>query len=124
LFEKRHKEIIGYALIAAFNYPILFGFMFIFKNYFLFEDQLCFFLSYLIAYFVAYILQTKLFKSGHKNSIAFKYFLQIVIFFSVGNLLFFLFNGKMDLNYLLATLIVIGLLFPLRYLFSKFVVFK
>lgn len=124
MFEIKHKEIIGYVLIAAFNYPILFSLMFIFKNYFLFDDQLCFFLSYLIAYLIAYILQTKLFKSGHKNTIAIKYLLQIVIFFSVGNLLFFLFNGKMDINYLSATLIVICLLFPLRYLFSKFVVFK
>jgi len=122
--NKKIKELFGYILIAAFNYPILFGLMFMFKNYFLLKDQLCFFFSYLIAYLIAYILQTKLFKSGHKNRIAVKYLLQIVIFFSIGNLLFFIFNGKMDINYLWSTLAVICLLFPLRFLFSKFVVFK
>lgn len=122
---KELSEVAGYILIAAVNYPILFGLMFLCKEKLGFHDQLAFFLSYVVAYVIAYSLQANLlFKSGHSRKIASKYLLQIVIFFTLGNIIFYLLNSTFGWQYLLATVATILLLFPLRFLFSKLIVFK
>ena len=119
------KELAGYCIIALVNYPLLFALLFFFNTKLVFSDQASFFWSYLLAYCTAYFLQAKfLFKTGHTNSILGKYVLQILIFFSLGNLSFYVLNYIFDLDYIFATIITIIILFPIRYFFSKLYVFK
>ena len=123
--KKTGKYFLGYGVIAAITYSVLFTVIYVLADKFEINSQIAFGIAYLIGYTMSYTLQSNyLFKSGHSTKILIKYFSQICVFFVAGNLIFFLFESVFRVHYSVATILTILLLFPLRFLYSKKIVFK
>jgi putative flippase GtrA len=79
---------------------------------------------YVVAYFINYITTLKfVFAKEHAWSKSIKYLLHIAFFLCLGTGLFHLFTA-LHINYLVATCMVIAILFPLRFLLNKHFVFR
>ncbi len=79
---------------------------------------------YGLSYLLLYFLQLKfLFKTSHTKNKLIRFCISIFAFYVLANLLFNI-GVYLELNYLISTLVTIVLLFPIRFLVSKFVVFK
>jgi len=85
-------------------------------------------ISYMIVYGFSYLLlyslQLKyLFRTSHNRKKLIKFCLTLVFFYILSNLLYNLFIIK-NINYLISTVITLIILMPLRFLTSKYYVFK
>lgn len=119
------QNIVKYISVSIFTYTVLFGMMIYMNEYLLLKKQVSYALSYILGYILSFILQAKIvFLSGYSKKIFFLYILQIIFFFISGNFLFYFLNYIISINYIFSTLLVIFLLFPLRYLVAKKIVFK
>ncbi|WP_431158436.1 GtrA family protein [Winogradskyella poriferorum] len=108
----------------------LIGYCFVFSGLFLFVDvlninqSLAFMIIYGLSYMLLYFLQLKvLFQTQHTKGKLIKFLLSIFVFYVLANLLFNI-GVYLNLNYLIATVLTIGLLFPIRFMVSKFIIFK
>ncbi|GEM_PF-1674850 len=119
-----YDQFIKYVLVSIFSYCYVFIGLYVLIDVFRVNKSLSFFIVYLIAYAMLYFIQLKyLFKQKHEHQKLVKFLLHIGFFFICNNLLFNLLIW-IGLHYFIATAANILLLFPLRYLSSKFIVFK
>ncbi|WP_414731230.1 GtrA family protein [Xanthomarina sp.] len=118
------SQIVRYICISVFSYLFVFSFLYTLVDVFKVNESLSFLLVYGVAYLLLYSIQLKfLFKTSHEKRKLIKFILSIFLFYVVSNLLynFFLYS---NVNYLLSTAFTIAILAPLRFLISKYFVYK
>jgi len=121
--RERLLHFFKYALVSFFSYGFVFLGLFVFIDLLKINKSVSFFIVYLLAYAMLYFVQLKyLFQQEHDHGKLVKFLLHIGFFFVCNNLLFNLLVW-IGFHYILATVINIAILFPLRYLSSKLLVF-
>jgi putative flippase GtrA len=120
----RYGHFYKYVLISIISYAFVFAGLFVLIDFLKLNKSISFFIVYLLAYAMMYFVQLKyLFQQEHKHEKLIKFIIHIGIFFVCNNLLFNLLIW-LGFHYLIATSVNILFLFPLRYVSSKFIVFK
>lgn len=113
-----------YVLISLFSYIYIFGMLYLLVDIWKFNKTLAFLLVYGFAYLFLYTVQLKyLFKTQHKNKKLVKFVVTILFFYIISNLLYNLFLF-LNINYLIATVFTIALLFPIRFLVLRNIVYR
>ena len=116
-------EILKYVLVSAGGYIYIVVFMYIFIDLLKINKSLSYFSIYLFAYLFDYLLTLRfIFQREHKNILLIKYVLYLAIFFILNNVFY---NTMIFLNvhYMVSTITTTLILFPLRFLSFKFVIF-
>jgi putative flippase GtrA len=116
-------EIIKYIFVSIGGYFYVLILMYVFIDLLRLNKSLSYFFVYLFAYIFDYLLTLKyVFQKEHKKSILLRYGLYLVSFFIINNLLY---NTLIYFNiyYMLSTILVILILFPLRFLTMKLIIF-
>ena len=124
----KNKELnsqgIKYILISLIGYGYVFISLYILVTIFKINESISFMIVYGISYLMLYTLQLRLlFKTTHSNSKLIKFCLSLVFFYVLANILYNTFN-YFEINYLISTFITILILTPLRFIISKFYVYK
>jgi putative flippase GtrA len=117
-------EIVKYILLSAGGYIYVVVSLFVFVDFFEFNERVSYFMIYFLAYLFDYVLTMRfIFQKEHRNIVLLKYLIYLGIFFLLNNMLYgsILYFGT---HYVIASVFVIMILFPLRFLTIKFVVFK
>lgn len=113
-----------YVLISLFSYIYIFGMLYLMIDIWKFNKTLSFLLVYGFAYLFLYTVQLKyLFNTQHKNNKLFKFILSILLFYIMSNVFYNLFLF-LNINYLVATVFTILLLFPIRFLVLRNIVYR
>ena len=121
---ENRKLLIKYIIISFIGYSFVFFGLYFLVDVFQINTRLAFIIIYALSYLLLYYLQLKiLFKRTHSMSILVKFISSIAIFYILANILFTWFMW-MTINYLIATGLIIVILMPVRFLVSKFLVFK
>jgi putative flippase GtrA len=117
-------ELLKYICVSIGGYISLFIILYALIDLAHVNKRVAYFLVYAVFYFINYILNLSyIFKSRHSNKKAMKYMIYILIFFTLNNAIYntILFTG---ISYKYAVIITMGILFPLRFLSSKFIIYK
>jgi putative flippase GtrA len=123
-YLKFSNETVSYTLVSIFAYGLVFGLMIFFVDLLKINHQSSFFLTYLIAYIFDYIATYKLvFKKTHSNKQLLKYILYLLSFLFLVNAIFY-FVQYINSHYLIETFVTMIILFPLRFLALRYLVFK
>src|SRR5690606_31420128 len=108
-----------YALISVISYVYIFFSLFLLIDIFNFNKRISFIVIYGLAYIFLYIAQLRfLFNKKHHKSKFYKYIFSILLFYIFANL-FFNLGLYFKLNYLLATVVTVIILMPIRFLVYK-----
>jgi putative flippase GtrA len=121
--NKSILEIIKYIFVGLGGYIYVLILMYIFIDLLRLSKSLSYFFIYLLAYVFDYLLTLKyVFQKKHKSIILLKYGIYLIVFFILNNALF---NTLIYFNiyYMLSTIIVILILFPLRFFTMKLIIF-
>jgi hypothetical protein len=122
--KKSISEIIKYAFLSFVGYGFVFLFLYIFIDVFQVKTTYSFLMVYGSWYLMLYSLQLRfLFNTTHNKQRFLKFCLYLIVFYIVANILFNL-GIYLNLNYFIATLITILVLMPLRFLTTKYYVYK
>jgi hypothetical protein len=117
-------EITKYAFLSLVGYGFVFLFLYIFIDIFQFNTSYSFLIVYGTWYLMLYSLQLRfLFNTTHSKKRFLKFCIYLVVFYITANVLFNL-GIYFKLNYLIATLITVMVLMPLRFLTTKYFVYK
>lgn len=117
-------EIVKYVLLSIGGYVYVVVCLYVFVDWLGFNESISYMGIYFFAYLFDYYLTLRLiFHKEHKTLVLIKYIVYLGVFFALNNLLF---NGFLwlDMHYVVASVAVIAILFPLRFIAVKFVVFK
>lgn len=120
----KYKQQYRYILVSAFGQAYNFLGMFVLVHFLKVNETLSFILVYGFGYIWGYLLTVRyVFSHAHSNVKLLKYILHTVFFLAVGSLLF---HGLVliHINYMIATFLTIVLLFPVRFIVYKLLVFK
>lgn len=118
------KQIVRYIYISILGYGFVFSSLFLLVDVLKQDESLSFILVYGVLYLSLYFIQLKfLFNTKHQKSKLIKFILFLFVFYILSNILFNLFLYA-EIHYLVATIITIGILTPLRFLTSKYYVYK
>ncbi|WP_353936395.1 GtrA family protein [uncultured Olleya sp.] len=121
---KNKKLVFRYILISIFGYGFIFGGLFILVDYFQIDKTISFVIIYGLNYIFLYSIQLKLlFKTKHNSKKLIRYISSILLFYLCANLLYN-FGLKLNLKYMLSSILTVVLLMPLRFLVSKLIVFR
>lgn len=124
ILQKSFMEIVKYIFVSVVGYLYVLGFLYIFVGFLNFNESFSYFVVYLSAYVFDYILTLKLvFKKEHKSTVLIKYLIYLSLFFAFNN---FLYNVALyfNIHYIASSVIVIMILFPLRFFTLKFIVLE
>lgn len=122
--KKSLGEIVRYILVSIGGYLSVLLSMYIFVDLLKSNKSLSYFGIYLFAYLFDYLLTLKyVFQKEHKHSSLLKYVIYLVVFFLLNNLLYNLMI-YLNVHYLISTITVMAILFPLRFSTIKYVIFK
>jgi hypothetical protein len=122
--KKSITEIIKYAFLSIVGYGFVFLFLFLFIELFQFNTSYSFLIVYGSWYIMLYSLQLRfLFNTTHSKKRFLKFCFYLIVFYVIANVLFNL-GLYFNQNYLVATLITILVLMPLRFLTTKYYVYK
>ena len=122
--KKTKGQLIRYVLISLIGYTFVFTGLYLLVDILKVNESIAFMIIYGLSYLLLYFLQLKvLFRTDHTHAKLVKFFISIFAFYLMANLLFNI-GVYLKLNYLVATVLTIGLLFPIRFIVSKFIVFK
>lgn len=122
--KKTLNQLIRYVLISCIGYTFVFSGLYLLIDVMHIHKSIAFMIIYGLSYLLLYILQLQfLFKTKHTRDKLIRFCISILAFYMLANLLFNI-GVYLDLNYLIATVLTIGILFPIRFIVSKFVVFK
>ncbi len=122
--KELQAQVINYIIISLFGYGFVFVSLYIFVDILKINKSIAFMIVYGISYLMLYTLQLRLlFKTTHSNSKLIKFCLSLVFFYLLANVLYNTFN-YFEINYLISTFITILILTPLRFIISKFYVYK
>lgn len=117
-------QIIRYICISIFSYGFIFISLYILVDIFQVNESLSFMLIYGVVYLLLYSIQLKfLFKTSHQKRRLVKFILSLLTFYIISNLLYNLFLYT-NINYLISTALTVMILAPLRFLTSKYYVYK
>lgn len=117
-------EIAKYAFLSFVGYAFVFLFLYVFIDVFHFNTTYSFLIVYGIWYLMLYSLQLRfLFNTTHSKKRFLKFCIYLVVFYIIANVLFNL-GIYFNQNYFIATLITILVLMPLRFLTTKYYVYK
>lgn len=112
-------------LISALGYGIVFLSMILFVEFVGLGNRLSFLISYMIAYVFDYFANLNvLFYKNHSNSRLFLYFFYIIFVAAIGNILFLMLESALNFNYIILTFFTMVILFPLRFVILKYVVYR
>lgn len=119
------KQLLKYGVSAVVSYILIFVSIYIFVDVLKWNASISFATVYAIAYVVMfYVYIQKIFMIEYDKGTVFRYILHLVTFYFFNNLLFNLIYGYLGTNYFVAVLLNISILFPLRFISSKKLVFK
>lgn len=122
--KKSLAEIAKYILVSLGGYLFVTLSMYIFVDLLKFNKSLSYFGVYIFAYLFDYLLTLKyVFQKEHKHILLLKYATYLVVFFVLNNLIYNLMI-YLDIHYMLSTITVMAILFPLRFSTIKYVIFK
>lgn len=115
------KKYIGLSLLG---YSFVFSFLYLLVDILQWDSTVSFIVVYGILYLILYSLQLKLlFKTKHSTTQFSRYCFSLLLFYGLANILYNTFT-YFDMNYLIATGITITILFPLRFVVTKYFVYK
>lgn len=125
LTNKETKEhLIRYLLISLVGYAYVFINLYILIDHFKINKSIAFLITYSVWYLFLYFIQLKLlFKSSHKRIKLIKFCFFLGVFYLFSNFTYNL-GLYLELNYMVATTLTILILMPLRFIISKYYVFK
>lgn len=117
-------QLFKYCLVSVGGYIFITTMMYTLVDFIGIHPKVSFFLVYSAAYISEYFLNLKmLFGASHSWKKLCKFCLHVAIFLTLGSALFgALFN--FGLHYLIATVMTTVILFPVRFLAHKFIVFR
>lgn len=124
-FNKGNKIFLSkYIIISIIGYSIIFFGVYLFVDILNMNETISFLTIYAFNYVFLYMIQLKyLFKTKHNHKKVIRFIIYLVIFYLLATFLFTI-GTKIGLQYLLATATTIIILFPLRLLILKKVVYK
>lgn len=121
---KNRKLVFRYILISIFGYSFIFGGLYILVDWFEVNKTVSFVIIYGLNYIFLYSIQLALlFKTKHSSKKLIRYISSILLFYLCANLLYN-FGLKLNLEYMLSSILTVVLLMPLRFLVSKLLVFR
>jgi len=125
LLNKGNKIFLSrYIIISAIGYSIIFFGLYLFVDILDINKTISFLIVYAINYMFLYMVQLKyLFKTKHNHRKLIRFIIYLATFYLLAICLFTI-GTKIGLQYLLATATTIIILFPLRLLILKKVVYK
>ncbi len=113
-----------YGLISVIGYVYVFTLMYVLVDVYSINESVAFLLIYGTLYLFLYVAQLKfVFKKEHTKNTSIRFILSILLYYTVGNLLFNLFV-YLGFAYLMATIITLLVQVPFKFFFSKKIVFK
>lgn len=125
MFEKRkYSLLLKYFIISIFSYSFVFLGLYLSIDILKVDESVAFFIIYGINYFFLFKVQIKyLFKVNFSKFKLVKYLIFIISFYIVANLLYNIFILN-NIGYMISTILTVIILFPIRFLVSKKIVFK
>lgn len=118
------KQISKYISISVLGYGYVFLSLYVMITIFELNKTISFLIVYGVLYFFLYFIQLKiLFKTESNTTKIIKFCLSLILFYIISNILFYFFT-EIGFNYLIATFITITIIFPLRFVVSKYYVYK
>lgn len=122
--RKSSREFITYGLLSVVGYALVLGLLSFFVEVLNFQVNLSYAITYLFSYIFEYTTSNKLiFKTKHNRHILIKYLLYILTIYVMTNCIFFFYVNICEIQYQIATFLAIGTLFPIKFLFQKYLVF-
>ncbi|WP_220759956.1 GtrA family protein [Flavobacterium sp. UMI-01] len=122
--KELNSQIIRYILISLFGYTYIFASLYLLVSMFKVNQSIAFMIVYGIWYLLLYFIQLKLlFKTKHKKNKLIKFSLYLITFYLVANLLYSI-AISLRLEYMVANIIAILILMPLRFIVSKYYVYN
>lgn len=122
--KKTFFELLRYVGVSIFGYLTVFILMYLLVGGLKLNPQVAYFFTYFVVYVIDYTATLLLvFRKNHDQEKVKRYLAFLVVFFILNNLLFRSFT-ILGLNYIVAVVGVMVLLFPLKFISSKLVVFK
>jgi hypothetical protein len=124
-FNKVSKVFLSkYIIISIIGYSIIFFGLYVFVDILNFSKSISFLVIYAFNYSFLYLVQLiYLFKKKHKPTTLIRFLVYILSFYLLVNILFNILT-YFDIQYLISTAITVIILFPLRLLVLKKVVYK
>lgn len=125
ILDKKNKKLaIKYILLSLVSYGFVFVGIIFLVEFSGISETMSFIIIYAINYLFLYIAQNKyLFKTKHDPSKLIRFIIYLVVFYILAIILFNT-GTKLGLQYLITTALTIIILFPLRLLILKKVVYK
>lgn len=118
------SQIIRYTYISIWGYAFVFVSLYLMVQVLKINESVSFMIVYGISYLILYSLQLKyLFKTKHDNSKLFRFCFSLLFFYALANLIYNI-CIHYQVNYLISTSLTIIILFPLRFIISKYFVYK
>lgn len=118
------RLIIKYCLISVLGYLYICGGIYALVDFLSFDKLMSYIIVYATVYFGEYFINMRLlFYVQHKPFMLVKYLAHIAFFFALSSLLYALLL-RLDVQYILAVILVVGILFPLRFFSYKILVFR
>jgi len=119
------KQFFKYILISLIGYSFVFISLYILVDILLMNQMLSFVIVYTISYLMLYKIQLKLlFQKKHNSKRVFKFLISLFFFYVLANFMFYSYSKITNIHYLLATVLTICTVMPIRFIVSKFIVFK
>ena len=125
ILDKKNKKLaIKYILLSLVSYSFVFVGIIFLVEFSGISETMSFIIIYAINYLFLYIAQNKyLFKTKHDPNKLIRFIIYLVVFYILTIILFNT-GTKLGLQYLITTALTIIILFPLRLLILKKVVYK
>ena len=125
ILDKKNKKLaIKYNLLSLVSYSFVFVGIIFLVEFSGISETMSFIIIYAINYLFLYIAQNKyLFKTKHDPNKLIRFIIYLVVFYILAIILFNT-GTKLGLQYLITTALTIIILFPLRLLILKKVVYK
>lgn len=113
-----------YILISICGYGFIFLGLYVLVDFLNLNETTAFMIVYAITYIYLYVVQLKyLFKTQHSWKKLVRFYAAILVFYILANIIYNL-GLKLNINYLIASIISVVVLMPLRLIVSKLIVFK
>lgn len=115
---------IKYCLISVFGYLYICGGIYLLVDMFSFDELMAYIAVYFTVYSFTYFINMRmLFHVRHKPFMLAKYLAHILFFFALSSFLYAVLL-RLGIQYIAAVILVVGILFPLRFISFKFLVFR
>ncbi|MBB5269156.1 putative flippase GtrA [Algibacter amylolyticus] len=122
--KETSKQLIKYIGISIIGYCFVFLSLYLLVDRLNVDKSISFMIVYGVAYVLLYSVQLKfLFNKAHNKYNLIRFCFSIFSFYILANI-FYNIGIYLEINYLISTILTVIILMPLRFLVSKFLVFK